>query len=153
MSDPRVLGTPGAFVFEGQTLKVAPRSFNHEAAFRVWLEGEHLRGLQRHRHLYSELEYQQQLAGFSAACATGQYSYPMPLCMQGLMSFAGAREMAFICLTELNKGVTRELIERIFADDAKWDELRLIRQGLDDPNRPAPAQDAPAATAGAGATP
>ena len=142
MSDPRLLALPAEFTFKGKTYKVSPRDFDDEAAFRRWLEGEELRGIQAHKSIYSELEYQQQLAGFRVTCATGQYSYPMPLCMQGLMSIDGAKYMAFLSLKKLNPDVTQSLVEEIFADDAKWEELRLIRQGLDDPNSRKPAQEA-----------
>lgn len=147
MSDPRVLALPAEFVFEGRTLLVSPRLFSHEAAFCVWMERQALLGIQRHRDTYSELEYQQQLAGFRQDCAAKVYQYPMPQCMQGVFTPAGMKYMLYLALKEKQPDVTEALVERIFADDAKWEELRTIYRGLNDPNSGKPAQGQEAAPA------
>lgn len=139
MSDAAILGLPAEFTFENVSYKVGPRTFEVEAAFRRWLEREALHGLQRHKDDYAPDEYAMQLAGLRADCATGLYAFPSLAFMAGLASLEGAKEMAFLRLKKQNPQASRELVERLFADDSKWAEFVELCRGLDYPNSPKPA--------------
>lgn len=121
--------TPAAATFEfaGQVLKVPPPSDAADLAFARFCEARALDAALRHRAGLPFDARQDLMDGWRRDVAAGLYAPGGVEFYRVLIGPGGAKEMAFVRLKEGNPDVGRDLVERIFADAAKAEELvRLL---------------------------
>jgi hypothetical protein len=140
VADARLLGTPIPFDFGGRLYMVSPRTFEQESLFQVWLEREVLKGIQRHQDAMSPTEYAQHIAGWRQECGSHMYDYGSPASIMASLSPAGMKYLVFLALKEKQPEVDLHLIDRIWDNPEKWNELANIMGSLNDPNRTRPGQ-------------
>jgi hypothetical protein len=146
MSMAHVLATPRDFHFEGKAYKVAFRDFAVERAFVDWLEEQARLVVWRRRQQLGEQEYAAQMKGWRQDCAAGDYEYGGELCHRAQFSTPGMQHMLFL---KLKKGeslggapLDRSLVDRVYADKEKWEELVAVWMEQDFPNPKAPGTQA-----------
>lgn len=136
------LGIGHEFTFEGKTYKIAPRDFEIEGYFEVWLEDQALLKLQRHRERFSPAEYGIQLDGWRHDCAANIYAFGGLVAWKALCSEPGQKYMALMQIQKASGGskvVIQELIDRIWDDPEALKEFKAVQERADaDPNRPRP---------------
>jgi hypothetical protein len=131
-----LLGIPETFLFEGRTYQVSERTLEHEALFSRWVAAEARALIARHADEMSPLEYEAQLAGWRQDGAAHAYDFDGFVCQRALHSPSGSRYIAFLALKKHDKdgAVTMQLVDRIYADAAAWQELQSIMRRLNNPN-------------------
>jgi hypothetical protein len=139
MSDAAVLGIPRDFVFRGQTYKVSIRDFFTELAFADWVGAEAGLFLGRMRARWPAIIYQEQSKILNGKLASKGFSWGAEDVHQAYWSDAGRRQMLFLKMqrgAELEGGepLTRDLIDEIAKDAAKWSELVDILWQQDEPD-------------------
>jgi len=141
-----LLGTPFPFTFDGKDYLVSERTFEQEGLFKIFLEAEALRVIQRHAANLNPMEFMIQMTGWRQDCSTFQYAVGTQNYLMGEYSPDGMRYLAYLALKEKSAGlVTPALVDRIFKDEKKWKELQAILSRLNDPNSKRPGdQNLPA---------
>ena len=134
------LGIGAQFEFKGRIYTIAPRDFEIEGLFSIWLEQQALELIQRHYRNLSPSEYELQLAGWRRDGVSQLYDLSSPEGWRASVSLPGRKQMA---LLQLQKGsgpkVTMDLIEQIFDDPDAIRRFEACREIADrDPNRPRP---------------
>jgi hypothetical protein len=140
-----VLGVGPEFVFQGKTYRIHPRTFEHEALFQQKVKQWALEEIQRFERIMSPLQYKLQNDGWRHDCASRLYEFEMPICQMATVSEPGAKYLAYLALAQGDKTVTPQLVDEVWKDSAKWNELNEKMTGLNNPNRRSPATGSPAA--------
>lgn len=137
------------WTFEGKTYEVSSRTFEQEALFQRWQEGEAHAVVLRHQNGMPPVIFAQHLAGWRHDCASRRYEWGMPDSHLAQYSPSGMRYLAYLALHERQPQVTLQLIDRVWADDSAWLSLCGVLEQLNSPpNSKAPAgTEAPSAPA------
>ncbi len=130
------LGVGPEFVFEGKTYRVAPRTFEHEALFEHRVKAWALDDIRRAE--LTPIEYKMMMDGWRHDCASGTYTFGMPVSVAAMFSPRGQKHLVFLALNQYTPSVDMHLVDRLWADDNKWAELVDILGALNDPNRARP---------------
>lgn len=155
----KLLNKPRPFTFHPPgadkplTLMAGERCLDIGAAFEAWLEDRAFKAVQRRRDKVPPHEYQALLSGWRQEAAAGEYELGMPLFYRTMASPSGQKEMTFLTLDYYNQGlsttnaqgipspaVTREMIDALFDDEAKWSEWCELNAALNDPNSRRPTE-------------
>lgn len=140
MSEAAVLGLPSTFTFEGVDYPFGERTLAVEAEFTSWLEARGYLMLQRHRRLLGN-DYPARLDAWQRDCTAGVYAWGERPCVQALYSEEGLRRMALLRLQygeslaaqagrHCTGRVSPELVDRVWADPVKRDELAALALDL-----------------------
>lgn len=136
------LGLPVTFDFDGEEYKIAPRDFEIEGAFEVWLEEQSLKAIQRHEKSLGPVHAALQLDSWRQECAAGAYHWDGVACWQAKQSIPGRKQLAAL---QISKGGSmplsdaRNVVEQVFADDVARGRLeKAMEKANADPNRPRP---------------
>lgn len=111
------------FKFNAKTYRVPPRSAEVEQLFRRRLERRALEAIRRHEEVLTADERRTHAAAWQASVATGTYDVAGVLWWEALLSEDGAKEMAYLQLNEANPLMSRDVVGRIYADEAAWAAL------------------------------
>jgi hypothetical protein len=119
------LGLPVNFEFEGKTWQVAPRDFELEGMFSRWVANEALQAVLAHADGVPGHVVQVLLDGWRNDKAARVYDYTGWVCAQALASDEGKKQMAVLQLCKLNKLASRALVDRVWKDKARREQLLL----------------------------
>lgn len=150
MSRASTLATPRPFEFGGKTYLVSAVDGDMEGEYQVWLEGQALDGIERHRPRADlsveagRLEYQGYLVQheqWRREIAAGTYEYGGPVATVSLFRPDGKGNRHLLCLQLQRKHpeVTPVLVEQIRRDPSAWTRLLAIQGALN--ADPAPGTD------------
>ena len=159
MSRAATLATPRPFEFGGKTYLVSAVDTDMEGEFQVWLEGQALDAIERHRPRADlaveggRLDYQSYLVQheqWRREVAAGTYEYGGPVATVSLFrpDGKGNRHLLYLQLVRKQPAVTPVLVEQIRRDAAAWSKLLAVQGALN--ADPSPESDP---KAGGGATP
>jgi hypothetical protein len=148
VSDARTLGLPQRVHFAGRDWRVGERTFDVQANYVVWLEGQAYAAVERHRPRMPAQWYVQQSAGARQDVASLVYSWGSDRCMDSLFTPDGCKQMAFQLLLSAEEPgfpVHEGLVEKMWADPPTRERLKQLVWAewlAPDPNRVG-AQGAP----------
>jgi hypothetical protein len=140
VSDARTLGLPQRIPFAGRDWRVGERTFEVQANYVVWLEGQAYAAVERHRPRMPAQWYVQQSAGTRQDVASLVYSWGSDRCMDSLFTPDGCKQMAFQLLLSAEEPgfpVHEGLVEKMWADPPTRERLKQIVWAewlLPDPN-------------------
>ncbi len=145
MSD--VLGVPPLYTFDGRDYKIAARTQEHKAFFKVWLEKNELDGIRCHEKSMTPRMMEAAMSGWRASLGKKSYAWGATLSWEARWDTPGRKYLAYLALREHQAEVSEELIERIFETEelltfeereadkiSKWQELITLMDRLNDPN-------------------
>ena len=120
---------PHAFTFTdprgGKTweVQVGARTFEMEFTIQRHLEERALKVVQRHRETLPAAEYALAFDGWRRDCATGVYEFGGEHCWRFLTSRTGWVYNAWLQTKDGTPGLTRDVLERVYADPEAMKEL------------------------------
>ncbi len=117
-----LLGTPLDFEFAGKVYKVFPRDLETEGRFGHWAADESLKGVIAHADTVGPDLLAVLLEGWRHDKASRLYEWGSFICQRLLRTDAGTQHLAYLQMGR-NKGLQRSLIDQIWKDDAKRQEL------------------------------
>lgn len=144
----RLLGANGEITWQSAPLAVSRVTFKIEGLFEFWLERNLDQSLERARvnHARDPQTYQDRVRDRNAIAAAHSLAWTGAIAQKAAWEGPGFKELAYLCLVELNPTWNRDRHEQLFLDSAKvWELLSIIHQiTAPDPNgqSPAPAQAA-----------
>lgn len=140
MSDTQLAGLPVPFEWKGQTYYLGTRNYQLDLAFQQFQEGHARRRLASHRKEMGEEEYGEQMKGWRHDCGSGVYAFGQELSWRFLWNVpAGLREYVWL---KIKKGeaehpeaepFSRDDLDALFADEAAWEDIRLLVTEMDFP--------------------
>lgn len=138
----QVLGSPVEFEYDGKTFAIVPWTFAQEGEFAAWVESRARKRLNALRRELGEDEYRAQMDALRRDADAGLYEWGSKIVADAWSSPAGAKHLAYLTLSKLDRTVTPAWVERLSKDRKAWYELWLILIGLNFP----PVDPAPVAT-------
>lgn len=142
------LGVGGSFEFEGRPYKLSARNLTTEALFEVFVQENAINAIRRLQPRLGDGEYQMQMDGWRRDVAGFVYTFDGPICLQAMLSSAGARHLVFLQMHQDNPGINQGVVDRIYADATKWTELMQKLGALNNaPNSQGPTSEPAAAKA------
>lgn len=141
--------------FEGKEYPIGPESIKVMRLFESWLWKRDLRVLQACSDVLGYFDYQSQLANWRKSCGAGDYAWDSFISVASRQQDDGVKYLAFLRISEgvelKQKSdpkfrapiVTEELIERIWSDGKKREELLGLMQMASDPNPSCPPSEEP----------
>lgn len=106
--------------FEGRQFRVAKRSIDAECLFSKWVRLEALAHLRQCREAMVAEEWQMSLDGWRNDGAAHRFDFGGPLCAAAMLSVSGAKQLAFLTLSQTDGEVTPSMVDRLFADADAW---------------------------------
>ena len=117
------LALPETVEWQGKTLKLSPITLKIEALFTRQLMGRVSDGLRLCRTDLGEDAYRDALQGFRDDVAAYEFEWNGRVCRAATRTDAGLRDVAYLCLAELQPEFTRPQMLAIEANREKFTEV------------------------------
>lgn len=140
------------FTWDERTFKVHPRDLELEGRYGHMLADEGLKAILAHSDTLGPELLQLQLEGWRHDRTARLYSYGGMIGQRALTTADGQKLLAFLQLGKANPGVSRALVEAIWKDPPKrqelWDRMREASGEAPVPNGQAGGERPPGSPAG-----
>lgn len=117
-----VVQFPIPFTFGDQTYPVPICELKHELEYTAWLEWQARERVARHKAKLGA-EYTTHLEIWQNGCDAFKYEFAGRISWESRHSEAGQKHLLWLLMVSLTPAVTPELIDRVFADPDKREEL------------------------------
>lgn len=97
----KALAHPGSFTWRTHTYEVSPVTLKIEGLFALGCERRVAEGLRRNRHVLGEDAYRDAVRQFNDDLAACEFEWGGRAATAALKTGGGLRELAFLCLAEL----------------------------------------------------
>jgi hypothetical protein len=115
--------------FEGKSYRVHPVTGDMELHFTNWLEHRAWEKIEREKFRRAS-SYELNMTVWQKMVAADQFDWTSDVARDSRNSEAGKKELLFHMLAKADPTITRQLIDRIFADPAANNLLFLFPDGL-----------------------